>query len=74
MNMKDTMILLIFLLAILGLCVGVYHTSDAGSGSSHESSFERLHEENGSVLTVTWQKKDNNDLNDFFTGNRINLT
>ena len=67
MNMKDTIILLIFLLSVVGLCIGVYYTADAGSESSHESDFERIHEDNGSVLTVTWQKKDNADLNDLFT-------
>ena len=67
MNMKDTIILLIFLLSVVGLCIGVYYTADAGSESSHESDCERIHEDNGSVLTVTWQKKDNNDLNDLFT-------
>ena len=67
MNMKDTIILLIFLLSVLGLCIGVYCTADAGSDSTQESDFERIHEDNGSVLTVTWQKKDNADLNDLFT-------
>ncbi len=67
MNMKDTLILLIFMLSVLGVCIGVYYTSDAGSESYHESDFERIHADNGSILTVTWQKKDNNDLNDLFT-------
>ncbi len=67
MNMKDTIILLIFLLSVLGLCIGVYYTADAISESFHGSDFERIHEDDGSVLTVTWQKKDNIDLNDLFT-------
>ena len=71
MNLKDTLILLIFLLSVLGLIIGVYYTADATSENSHGSNFERLHEENGSVLTVSWEKKDNDDLNIVYGRNHV---
>ena len=67
MNIKDTMILLIFLLSVLGLCIGIYYTADASSENSHGSGYERLHEEHDGVLTITWEKKENDDFGNFFT-------
>ena len=67
MNMKDTIILLIFLLSVLGLFLGIHYTEDIGSENFHESAYEKFYEENGSVLTITLEKKDNNNLNDLFT-------
>ncbi|MBQ2666675.1 hypothetical protein [Methanobrevibacter sp.] len=63
--MKDTIILLIFLLSVLGLFIGVYYTEDVGSDNSHESGFERVYEENGSVLTITLEKENGNWDKDF---------
>ena len=60
--MKDTLILFIFLLAVLGLFIGVYCTEDASSENSHESIFEKCYEDNDSVLTITLEKEDNNEL------------
>lgn len=57
MNMKNTMILLIFLLSILGLLVGVHYSEDIGSENSHESQWERIYEDHDGVFTVTLEKK-----------------
>lgn len=68
MNMKDTIILLIFFLSILGLIFGIYYTGDIISDKPHEKSFERLYEDNGDVLTITLEKNEKNrDLSKFFT-------
>ncbi|MBR4447399.1 hypothetical protein [Methanobrevibacter sp.] len=68
MNTKDTVILLIFFLSILGLIIGIYYTEDISSGKPHEKSFERLYEDNGDVLTITLEKNEKSrDLSKFFT-------
>jgi len=67
MNLKDTMILLIFLLAIVGLIVGIYYSEDVSSESSHHSSHKRIYEEENGVLTVTLEKNNDNDYNRFLT-------
>lgn len=69
MNMKNTAILLMLLLSILGLVIGVYYTADVSSDSTPHSSWERLHEEHDGILTVSLQKKENNEsyMNSFFT-------
>lgn len=45
MNIKNTVILLIFLLSVLGLILGVYYTEEAGNADSHENSYERIYDE-----------------------------
>lgn len=67
MNLKDTMILLIFLLAIVGLIVGIYYSEDISSANSHHSSHKRVYEESDGVLTVTLEKNNDNDYNRFLT-------
>lgn len=67
MNIKDTIILLIFLLSVLGLLIGVYYTEDVGSENTHESRYEKFYEDDGSVLTITLEKKENNDFGNIFT-------
>ncbi len=67
MNMKDTVILLIFLLSILGLIIGIYYTEDIASENSNNAEWEKIYEENDSILTITLEKKETDNLNDYFT-------
>lgn len=69
MNMKNTAILLIFLLSILGLIIGVYYTTDTSSDNAPHSSWERIYEDNDGILTITLEKKEKNEsyLTSFFT-------
>ena len=67
MNMKDTAILLIFLLSITGLIIGIYYTDDIGSENSHNMQWEKIYEENDSILTVTLEKKETDTLNNYLT-------
>ncbi|WP_458406289.1 hypothetical protein [Methanobrevibacter sp.] len=67
MNLKNTVILLIFLLSILGLIIGIYYSEDIKTDNSHTSQWKRTYEEYDSVLTVTLEKKENNDLSKYFT-------
>ncbi len=67
MNMKNTVILLIFLLSILGLIIGIYYSEDISSENSHKSNYERVYEDSNDVLTITLEKKENNDLSKYFT-------
>ena len=67
MNMKNTAILLIFLLSILGLIIGIYYSEDISSENSHKSNYERVYEDSNDVLTITLEKKENNDLSKYFT-------
>ena len=67
MNMKDTMILLLFFLSILGLMIGVYCADDAGSDSSLDSSEMGVYEDSDGVLTIIFEEYEKEGLNDFFT-------
>lgn len=67
MNMKDTAILLIFLLAVVGLLVGIHYTEDLASESSHKSSYEKIYSDEDGVLTITLEKKENDDLGKYLT-------
>lgn len=61
MNMKNTFILLIFLLSIVGLIIGVYYTELDNIEKTPKNSWERLYEENDGILTITLEKKDKNE-------------
>ena len=67
MNMKDTAILLIFLLSITGLIIGIYYTDDIYSENSPNAQWEKIYEENDSILTVTLEKKETDTLNNYLT-------
>ena len=67
MNMKNTVILLIFLLSIMGLLIGVYYSEDLSNEKAHEGSFEKVYEDNDGVLTITLKEKEQNKLTRFFT-------
>ena len=68
MNMKNTVILLIFLLSVLGLIIGVYYTDDIGSANAHYESHEKIYEDANGIITITLEKKEQSrDLSKFFT-------
>ncbi len=67
MNMKDTVILLIFLLAVLGLIIGVHYTEDITHDDSDDGDLDSVSEDNGSVLTDYFEKKYNEYLTAFFS-------
>lgn len=68
MTIKDTIILLIFFLSVLGLLIGIYCTEDVNSEKSHEKSYEKLYGEDGDIITVILEKTVNKtDLSKFFT-------
>ena len=68
MNMKDTAILLLFLLCILGLTVGVYYT-EVNETIKKTTKYERTVHEDGNVITVSLDKieKEETVLNNLFT-------
>jgi hypothetical protein len=67
MNMKNTVILLIFLLAVVGLIIGIYYTEEASMAKHSESSYEKVYEDTDGVLTITLEKKEKNELSDYLT-------
>lgn len=67
MNLKNTMILLIFILSILGLLLGVYYTEDVNNDTGSDNSFEKIHEEKDGVVTVTLEKKEKDEFSEDFT-------
>ena len=67
MNMKDTLLLLIFLFSIIGLIIGIYYSEDISSENSHKGSYERIYEDSDGVLTITLEKNEKNDYSKFFT-------
>ena len=66
MNMKNTVILLIFLLSILGLVMGVYCTDDANASTSQDNDSDSVNEDSNSIGTITLTDNENNVLNCFF--------
>ena len=67
MNMKNTVILLIFLLSVLGLIIGVHYTEDIGSVDSDSDDFDSVSEDSDSVLSADFEKHDNNYISQLFT-------
>ena len=67
MNMKNTVILLIFLLAVVGLIIGIYYTEEASMAKNSENSYEKVYEDADGVLTITLEKKEKNELSDYLT-------
>lgn len=66
MNMKNTVILLIFLLSVLGLIMGVYYTEGTYSDNSQDDQFDSVNEDSNSIGTITLTNNENNVLTDFF--------
>ena len=67
MNMKNTVILLIFLLSILGLLIGIQYTENINSVNSPDNHWQRLYEYNDDVLTVTLEKNYDYDSKNYLT-------
>ena len=69
MNMKNTVILLILLLSILGLIIGVYYTEDITSDSSPQDDWKIVSEDNNGIITITLTENNKNEsgLGKFFT-------
>ena len=67
--MKNTVILLILLLSILGLIIGVYYTEDITSDSSPQDDWKIVSEDNNGIITITLTENDKNEsgLEKFFT-------
>ena len=66
MNMKNTVILLIFLLSVLGLILGVHYTEDANSDDSQDYESDAIVLDENSISTITLTDNENNVLTDLF--------
>lgn len=53
MNLKNTAILLIFLLAVLGLIIGVHYTEDEKINDTQDNALDSVSEDNDSVITIS---------------------
>jgi hypothetical protein len=69
MNMKNTAILLIFLLAILGLIMGVYYTEAENIDKTSNDNEEFVFEDSNGTITITLDPNEKNEsfVNKFFT-------
>jgi hypothetical protein len=67
MNMKNTVILLIFLLSVLGLIIGVYYSEDVSNDNSQDGTLGEVSEDSNGDITIALEKKEKNELSDFFT-------
>lgn len=67
MNMKNTVILLIFLLSIMGLIMGVYCTQSADSDNSQNIGSDVIIVEENSTATFALTDNENNVLDGFFS-------
>lgn len=66
MNMKNTVILLIFILSILGLIMGVYYTEDANTNSSQDNDLDIIKNDSNSIKIINLTDNENNVLTGFF--------
>ena len=66
MNTKNTLILLIFLLSVLGLIMGVYYTESADAEKAHEASEDKVFEDPNGTIIITLEKNES-FLDGFFT-------
>ena len=66
MNIKNTVILLIFLLSILGLIMGVYFTEDVNSAITQDNNSDSINNDSNSILTFNLTDNENNVLTGFF--------
>ena len=64
--MKNTVILLIFLLSILGLIMGVYFTEDVNSAITQDNNSDSINNDSNSILTFNLTDNENNVLTGFF--------
>ncbi len=61
MNMKNTTILLIFLLAILGLIIGVHYTEAEDIEKTSNDNDEAIFEGSNGEITITLEPKEKNE-------------
>lgn len=61
MNLKDTTILLIFLLCVLGLIVGVCLTEDSDDAVSLNSEENAVHEDINETVTINLEIEEKNE-------------
>ena len=66
MNMKNTVILLIFLLSILGLIMGVHFTEDTNSTATPDNNSDSIKQDSNSSITFTITNNENNVLTNLF--------
>lgn len=66
MNMKNTVILLIFLLSILGLIMGVHFTEDTNSTSTPDNNSDSIKQDSNSSMPFTITNNENNVLTNLF--------
>ena len=66
MNMKNTVILLIFLLSILGLIIGVHFTEDTNSTATQDNNSDSIKQDSNSSMTFTITTNENNVLTNLF--------
>ena len=59
MDMKNTAILLIFLLCVLGLMMGVYYTESSEPSINTADYEEIIHEDSNGTITIHLEKKNN---------------
>lgn len=67
MNMKNTVILLIFLLSILGLILGVHYTENITNNDTQDNDLNSIDLDNDSDLTIAMEKNEDTGLDQFFT-------
>ena len=69
MDMKNTAILLMLLLCILGLMVGVHYTNTSESTANADDYEEVIHEDSNGTITITLELTEKNEsaLDKFFT-------
>ncbi len=61
MNMKNTAILLIFLLAVVGLIIGVYYTEADDIEKTTQNSDEMIYEDSDGAFTITLEKNEKDE-------------
>ena len=68
MNMKNTVILLLFLLCVIGLIIGVYYT-ELDESTQKVTTYEKTVKENNGVVHISLDKieHDKNTVNPIFT-------
>ena len=64
--MKNTVILLIFLLSILGLIMGVHFTEDTNSTATQDNNSDSIKQDSNSSITFTITNNENNVLTNLF--------
>lgn len=75
MNMKDTVILLIFLLSVAGLLIGIHYSEDANENDSADDNSDTVDQDSDSSITITPEENKDNFLKEYLTkkGFRLEL-